>query len=437
MYLGLERTQWLDHEGIEQWQLGQVRSLLTHCVKNVPYYRRLLAAQGIGPSDIRTMEVFRRIPILERRTYREQFEQMYAGSLPEGTREASKNYTSGTSGVPIEVRQTNAVHLWWRALALRDYEWCGIDPRHTLAAIRATAKSGAELDRMLEGVTMPYWHRVLNEIIETGPAHVMDIRQHPARQLEWLRRVEPDYLLSFPSNLEFLAGLAIEQGFRLKRLRSIQAISETLSEPTRQRIEAAFGVPVKNTYSCEEAGYVASPCPDVTGLHVHAENVILEVLDQAGRPCLPGQVGRVVLTTLQNFLCPFIRYEIADEAEVGPQPCSCGRGLPVLARVLGKERPILELPDGQVKHSSALTIGLWRAGGFHQFQVIQQARDQVLVRVVPDRTWTTEHPPRITQAIREFFEAPVRVEVETLERFELPPSGKLRAVVSELAAPSS
>jgi phenylacetate-CoA ligase len=437
MFLGLEQTQWLDRTEIERLQLAQVRSLLAHCVKNVPYYRRLLAAHGIAAESVQTIQDFRRIPILERRTFREQFSQISAGSLPEGIREAGKAYTSGTSGVPIEVLQTNLVNLWWQALLLRDHLWSDIDPRRTLASIRATAKTGAELDRLLQGVALPHWSRVLNTIIETGPAHFMDIHQHPSQQLAWLRKIEPDYLLSFPSNLEFLGGLIMQDGPRLRKLRMIQAISETLSEPTQKRIESAFGVPVKNTYSCSEAGYVASPCPDGQGLHVHAENVLVEVLDTQGLPCAPGQTGRVVLTTLQNFLCPFIRYEIADEAEVGAERCACGRGLPLLNRVLGKERPVLQLPDGRVKHSSALTIGLWRAGGFHQFQVCQRERDYVVVRLVPDRTWTEEHASRVTRAVHDFFEAPVRVQLELSERFELPRSGKLLAVVSELEPAAS
>ena len=106
-YLELDRTQWLEPELIEQQQLSQVRTLLGHAVRNVPYYRRLLAAAGLVPDQIQTMADFRRIPILKRRTYQEQFLHMYAGSLPAGTVQTGKASTSGTSGVPVEVFQTN------------------------------------------------------------------------------------------------------------------------------------------------------------------------------------------------------------------------------------------------------------------------------------------------------------------------------------------
>src|ERR1019366_10797508 len=126
------------------------------------------------------------------------------------------------------------------------------------------------------------------------------------------------------------------------------------TDEAKQAIEAAFGVPVKNLYSCAEAGYLASPCPSGSGLHVHAENVILEVLDEKNQPCKSGETGRVVMTVVHNFRTPFIRYDIGDEVTLGPERCPCGRGLPLLIRVHGKRRTMFRLPGNRLKHSSGL-----------------------------------------------------------------------------------
>jgi phenylacetate-CoA ligase len=432
MYLELERTQWLDRAALEEAQLAQVRALLSHCVQHVPYYQKLLQGAEIAPGDVRTMADFRRVPILQRSTYQEQFAEFCARRLPSGIVQTTRMRTSGTSGLPIEVLQTNLVNLWWLVFQLRDMQWCGIDPRGTLAAIRSIQASEADRPRVLEGVTLPYWGQQLNAIVETGPSHAMDIHQEPSRQLEWLRRVRPDYLVSYPPNLEFLAGLLREAGDRLANLRLIQAVGETLTDETRARIEEGFRVPVKNTYSCVEAGYLASPCPEGHGLHVHAENVLLEVLDEAGQPCRPGQTGRVILTTLHNFLTPFLRYEILDGATVGAERCPCGRGLPLLTRVLGKRRPQFRLPDGRRKDSGFLVRNLRKLGGYHQHQIVQRAVDHVIVRLVPDQHWTSDHPARVVQWVQEYFEAPIRVDVETPPRLEISPAGKLNDVICEI-----
>ena len=106
--------------------------------------------------------------------------------------------------MPLQVLYTNQANLWWHAFYLRDLEWCGLDPRGRLAAIRLLTKSRDELPRVLAGVSTPYWNKILHQLVETGPAYGLDVRQDPRRQLDWLAEVDPDYLVSYPSNLEFL-----------------------------------------------------------------------------------------------------------------------------------------------------------------------------------------------------------------------------------------
>ncbi len=150
----------------------------------------------------------------------------------------------------------------------------------------------------------------------------MDVRQDPRAQLDWLRRVRPTCLLSLPSNLELLAGLLRDKGERLPNLQVVQTFGEPLWEASRQRIEEGFGVPTKNNYGTTEAGHIASPCPMGHGLHVHSENLIAEVLDAENQPCRPGETGRLVFTTLHNFLAPFVRYDILDDVTLAERAVS-------------------------------------------------------------------------------------------------------------------
>lgn len=393
----------------------------------MPYYRRLFAAHGIVPDEISSFDDFRRIPPIDRRTVREQAVQLPAGSLPLGTVPLDTLHTSGTTGIPIDVPQTNVTQTWWAAFTLRDLHWCGIDPRGRLAAIRP---SGWRSD-VRGGISSENWGERLDSVVHTGPSHLMDIVEDPREQLAWLRRIQPDYLLSYPSNLEALSSLLLESGDTIPKVRAIQSIGETATETTQDRIERAFGVRPRNTYSACEAGYIASPCPDHQGLHVHAENVVLELLDADGNPCQPGEAGRVVLTTLHNFRFPFIRYDIDDEAEWADSACPCGRGLPLLRRVRGKRRPMLRLPTGRLKNAAGLAIALRHIGGFHQYQVLHRATGAVRLRVVPDATWTFEHSARLERAIHDFFEAPIAVQVEPAAVLERSRGGKLIDFVVE------
>ena len=397
----------------------------------MPYYRELLSDRGIDCESIQSFNDLPRIPLLSRRTWQEHFDQFCAEQLPEGTVAVDEDKTSGTSGVPVRVLKTSMFYVWWLAFYLRDLEWSNLRPGGTMAAIRATLKTGADLDRFLQGQRMECWNPILEPLLETGPLYGMDIRQDPRRQIEWLQEVNPDYLLSHTSNLELLASLLLDEPRRFPRLSAIQAISETLTDEAQTKIEAAFQAPVKNVYSCAEAGYLASPCPAGRGLHVHSENVILEILDDAGQPSAPGETGRVVLTVLHNFRTPFIRYEIGDLATLAPEPCRCGRGLPLLTRVQGKVRPHFRLAGGRRKHSSDLVHAITTVGGHHQHQVLQKALDRVIVRIVPNSDWTTEHHQHLVQAVRVFFETPITVELELRERLELLPGGKLQSIICD------
>jgi phenylacetate-CoA ligase len=334
-YLELDRLQWLGPDEIQQRQVQQLRALLTHAAAHVPYYRELLAGAQLVSERLQTLDDFRRLPLLPRRVYQEKASSLVAAHLPPGTVAAATLRTAGSSGTPVVVHATNMTDLWWHALYLRDLEWCGIDPTGTLAVICSTETTGAELERKLQGVFQPCWSPALDPLIQTGPLHTMDVQQDPRLQWRWLQRIAPDYLLSYPANLEALAYQARQQG-RLPSLRAIRSISATLTPDALAAIENSFGVPVKNTYSATEGGYLASPCPQAHGWHVHAENVLLEVLDEEGQPCQPGQPGRVYLTHLHNLRGPFVRYELGDEATPGAPRCPCGRGLPLLTHIQGK-----------------------------------------------------------------------------------------------------
>ncbi|HEV3386436.1 MAG TPA: AMP-binding protein [Gemmata sp.] len=431
-YRELDRTQWLGPAEIEESQLRQLGALLTHCYDSVPYYRRLLDEAGLSARSSLSMADYRRLPLLTRELYQANFSDLQARGLPANMIESGSAFTSGTNGVPIKVLKTNRESLWWSAFFLRDLEWSGLDPRMRLASIRLMAMSHAELPRLLAGVTFPYWTQFLHHLLETGSAYTMDIRQDPRRQLAWLLEINPDYLASLPSNLEFLAGLLVENGQKLTALRTIQSVGESLAPATLERIEKGFGVPVKNLYSTTETGYLASPCPLGNGLHVHAENVLAEVLDADNIPCLPGQTGRLVLTCLHNYLTPFLRYDILDDVTLAPGPCPCGRGLPLWTRVDGRRHPLLHLPGGGRKSVTGIVLGVRQVGGIHQFQFIQRQVDHAILRIVPDRTWQPDLADRMRQVIQAELEAPVRVDIELKENLERPPGGKLKLAIIEL-----
>lgn len=432
-YTELTKTQWLSPEQLEQAQLQQINNLLQHSYDNSPYYRLMLDQCGIGRKPITSFQEFRKIPLLTRKKYQDHYSSIKVSKLPEGMIPSpSPIHTSGTNGTPISLYKTDRDNLWWQAMAMRDFEWGGMDPMKRMASIRLIGMNKSDYEIAVKGISIPTWLPKVHgySVFKCVPVHGMDIRQDPKVQLTWLRTVNPNYLISMPSNLEVLADLVEESGRKLPDLETIQTIGETLTPQIKERLERTFGAKVVNLYSANETGYIASSCPTGNGLHIHAESVYVEVLNEQNNPCKPGETGKLVVTSLTNFINPFIRYDIIDEVTLANEPCSCGRGLPLLKHINGRRHPMLFLAGNRRKVSTGIMLGIRQIGGVRQFQVIQHNIDNFTLRVVPNKEWTDEHGLKMIQCIQEEVESTVHVDIKKSEVIERP-NGKLKIIVVE------
>src|SRR6201999_3728609 len=132
----------------------------------------------------------------------------------------------------------------------------------------------------------------------------------------------------------------------------------------------AFQAPVFNTYGGREFMLMASECPTHQGLHISADNLILETVDESGRP-VTDRVGRVLITDLHNLRMPFIRYANGDFATIDSRPCPCGRGLPLLAHIEGREADVIRLADGRSLTGLYFVHFFKDFPGIRYYQVIQ------------------------------------------------------------------
>ncbi len=173
-------------------------------------------------------------------------------------------------------------------------------------------------------------------------------------------------------------------------------MSEVLDPETRVDCQTVLGVPVHDIYSAQEAGIVALQCPAGDGYHVMAESVLVEILDEDGAACAPGETGRVVVTPLQNFITPLIRYEVGDFAEAA-EPCSCGRGLPAIRRFLGRVRNMLVLPDGAKFWPAFGSRGLTAIAPIRQHQIVQKTVTVLEARLVVERDLTSSEEEQLAR----------------------------------------
>jgi phenylacetate-CoA ligase len=165
---------------------------------------------------------------------------------------------------------------------------------------------------------------------------------------------------------------------------------------------------------------------------VQSENVLLEVVDDQGLPCAPGEVGRVLVTSLNNFATPLIRYEIGDYAEVGAA-CSCGRGLPVLKRIMGRYRNLLTLPDGTRRWPRlGYESRLQEVAPIELMQMVQTGVEEISVRLVTARALDTTETRALTAFIQDKLGHPFRLSFDYVDTIRNPANGKIEQFISLL-----
>jgi phenylacetate-CoA ligase len=165
-------------------------------------------------------------------------------------------------------------------------------------------------------------------------------------------------------------------------------------------------------------------CPTSEHYHVQSERHLVEILREDGTPCEAGEIGRVVITDLHNFATPILRYDIGDLAEVAPA-CPCGRGLPALARIVGRVRNMLLRPDGSTTYP-VFTVACREAARYRDIQLVQLTREALRARVVPDGE--LDEAALIT-ALHRNLGPHFSVEVERVDEIARTAAGKLEEFI--------
>ncbi len=376
----LDETQWVSPEEIRARQHEQLVILARHCVRQSRQFRGRMDRAGLKPDDLGSASGLAKLPVLGRRDIQAARDDLFCAQIPTSHQPINQTRTSGSTGEPVVVRRTAISNLFWSALAMRDHLWHGREFGRRLVAVRATIR---KVDRRDD------WGPPANLIFRTGPSLGVPSGLELGEMLELLLNFQPDNLLIYPNLLEALTRRCRERQIRLPNLRHLRTTGETLSPRLREEAAACFNAAVEDTYSSQELGYLAVQCPRSGLYHIMAESVIVEVLDGGGRQCREGEIGRLVVTDLHNFATPLIRYDIADYAEVGG-PCPCGRGLPTLARILGRQRNLMLMPDG-TRQWPRTGFGEFRKfAPIQQYQFIQLDQATVEVRLVSETPVSSE-----------------------------------------------
>ena len=419
---GLEQTQWLSAEALQALQTTRLRDLLQHAGLQVPYYRALFQRLRFDPAAVTRITDLQRLPLLSKadiRAHTDEFKSEQARGL-------ARFNTGGSSGEPLifyigKERVSHDVAAKWRAT-----RWWDVDIGDPEIVVWGSPIELGSQDRVRA------WRDKLLRT-ELLPAFEMSPAKLDA-MVATIRQRRPRMLFGYPSALSHIARHAEARGQRMDDLglRVAFVTSERLYDEQRSAIERVFGCPVANGYGGRDAGFIAHQCP-AGGMHITAEDIVVEIVAADGRVLPVGEAGEIVVTHLATRDFPFIRYRTGDMAVLDEQRCPCGRGLPLIKEIQGRSTDFVVAADGTVMHGLALVYILRDLPGVQGFKIVQHSLLRTEVQLVVDDTFDRAvQSAAITAGMRRRLGAAVQLDLVYVDRIAPEKSGKFRYVLSHV-----
>jgi phenylacetate-CoA ligase len=417
-----EHDQWLAPEALRAVQFELLKRLLNWCYREVPYYRRRWDAEGMEPGDIRSLDDYAKLPVLTRADIRDNFDDLKARPLKDTL---AYKTTGGSTGEPLRYGFTRESNDRRVAVMWRGYRWAGsCMGRRTLYMWAGSLGQPGRSQRIKDFAYNAVFARKTVDTFLMTESNMADYA-------DTIDAYRPEVIVSYTGPLIRLAEWLLAQGRQVARPRSIISAAEALHPFQRDIIERAFGAPVFNTYGSRETMLIASECEHREGLHVNIDHLVVETLDAEGRPTHVGS-GEVVVTDLFNYGMPIIRYLNGDMATHATSCCRCGRGLPMLASVDGREVDALRTPAGNILPGVFFFYMLKEVAGLTRFQLVQRSLDRLELSLVRGRDFEDASIEYIRREVTKVIGTSAELQIKFVDEIPLTPSGKLRAVRSEL-----
>jgi phenylacetate-CoA ligase len=413
----LERTQWLDPDSLREYQFRRLQAHLQWAYSHVPYYHALLEEHDLPPARIGSFDDFHRLPFLTRELLRSRFEDLRATVRLPNVRRLS---TGGSTGVPVTVEVDMERMGIGEAARLRAHRWFGLEPGEREVVLWGSPIETSRQDRVRQ---LRDW--LLNSRLLSAFDMGEDALADYARAIASFR---PKKMYGYASALYLLASYFQRTHLPAPgELRAVFTTAEPLFSFQRAAIEASFGCRVGSEYGSRDGGLVAQECPE-GGLHIFAEGMYVEVVDADSQG-----LGEIVVTCLDSLVFPIIRYRTGDVGSLDTTPCPCGRSLPKLRTVEGRQTDFLVTPDGRVLHALSVIYILRDMAPIREFKVLQDTLEQVTVQMVSERPLTVAEESNIRTRFATLLGPTVRLNLARLESMPPSPSGKYRYVESRVA----
>lgn len=400
---------------LRELQERKLRALVQHASEYVPYYRSLFDSVGLSPEDIRHLEDLKLIPVTTKDDLRAAGIERTI-SKETDLQACTLRRSSGTTGKPFEVCYGDREMRDRRLIAFRGLLSMGFSPRDRLC---------------LFGVPKPYRRRIHHRLglYRTDSVSVLLPLDEQIARLE---RMQPSYLSFWPTPMRTVLHHLGGHLSRIVRPKAMIASAEVLPDSLRNELHADLSPELFISYYACECGEIATECRAHEGLHVNADQLILECVQEDDRPAAPGDVGAVVITSLYQHAMPLIRYRLGDLASVARKACSCGSPFPLMSPPQGRNEEVIRLPSGSILSMIRIGYALVAFDEIDQYRLIQESIDRLTLLLVMRAGSGSGLIPQVRAKVLERLGEAIHLDIQLVD--SIPEERrKFRRFISKLA----
>jgi phenylacetate-CoA ligase len=421
-YKKLYKNKNIQLNDIENY-LSNIKSIISYAYVNCPFYTKKFNEAGLRPDDIRYPDDISKIPTISKEEIQEKLGEMIS-------KEYNKNFlikdmTGGSTGSPLvfyyDVKRMDSRN----AATIRHNRWAGWDIGDKTALLWGAVRDTKVSEDIKNSIKKIFLNR--NLILDASSIN-------KARMSEFAKSLltfKPKVILAYANTMALFARFVKEQNIKGISPASIICSAEVLTEENRKLIEETFNSLVFNRYGCREFAVIASECEYHEGMHINAENLLVEIVSD-GKPVIVNE-GEILITDLRNFAMPLIRYRIKDIGHIKTDICECSRGLPVIELTGGRVTDFLVAADGtRVSGVAIATYVITNIPGIKQIQFIQDTKEQLKVKLVKNKEFTEDSLNKLNCNIIKFLGNKIKIKIEYVDNIPMEKSGKYRFSISTI-----
>jgi len=420
----LQGSQWWDKEKIQSLQLTKLKKLVFHAYRNVPYYRKLFRQNGVQPSDIKSLSDLVMIPTLTKSDVRRLKSDMIAVNYR--GRDLLSGRTGGSTGEPLQFHNDRNTISWaWGAMN-RYYRWTGM----RIGEGRFDIGGGSLGGFLSKGFVRDTLRNAQRWIQKSMFFPSFSLDKTMARKIsESAAALGIRVLRGYPSGLYILAKYAETEDLNFENVEIVQSTSERVYTHQRSAIETFLSAEMYDQYGSAEIMSIAAQCDEKRAYHVFDEHVIVE--DSRTQDMRNGRVPAVI-TDLDNYAMPFIRYNLGDILNLEDSSCTCGRGLSTIGKIEGRTHDFLTACDGRPVAGEFVPHLFQKVKGFDRYFVHQLSESEIVVNIVKNEKFDETEILQLVRMMKETLGDGMEIRFEGVEKIDLSSTGKLEFIKSDV-----